>query len=126
VTWVKLSDQDHGDPSITRVWQKCPDAVGLHYLAKSYCGSYLTDGFVPAGFVDQKLPDEEQRTAAIEALIEVDPVTGRALWSQDLGAGGFTIEGFLDENPSRRDVEKRRRAQREGGRAGAARRWANP
>ena len=51
----------------------------------------------------------------ISALVTV----GR--WSRYEAVGGYMIEGFLDFNPSRADLEAQRTSKREAGRKGGLR-----
>ncbi len=68
-----LDDQLHAHPKIKRAW-KCRPALGLHVMALSYSGCFNTQGFVPADFVEEKLPAKKERERATGVLVEA------ALW----------------------------------------------
>lgn len=81
-------------------------SFGLHALAMLHCAEYLTDGFVETEFVDETLDDAgvrgKQRHTISDALVrggQWEPVDG-----------GWLVHGYLEHNPSRADVEKRRAA----------------
>lgn len=99
MTWTRIDDQFHAHPKINAAW-RCPRAIGLHVMALSYCGAYLTDGLVDCGFIDQKIPLGRERKKVTDALIAA------GLWEPT--DGGYRIKSFLDFNPSREEVEARR------------------
>lgn len=110
MTWVRLDDQLHAHPKVRRAWRACPASVGLHALALSYCGAYLTDGDVPDDFVADQLPDEAAAAAATSAL------EAAGLWERN--GDGWRVHDYLDLNPSRADVERERAAKRKAGKKG--------
>ena len=94
--WVRLDDKLHSHPKILRVGN---EGAGLYARALSYCGDLLTDGFVPAEWVKGVATAKLARTLMAAGLWqEVD--------------GGFQIPDFLDLNPSREQVESKRKADR--------------
>ena len=101
MTWVKLDDQLHAHPKVMRAWNARPAALGLHLLALSHCGAYMTDGFVEEAFVGMKLPRKVERDKTVATLIEV------GLWEP--AEGGYCIHDFLEYNRSKEQVEGRRR-----------------
>ena len=101
MTWVKLDDQLHAHPKVMRAWNARPAALGLHLLALSHCGAYMTDGFIEEAFVAMKLPRKGDRDKTVATLIEV------GLWER--ADGGYRIHDFLDYNRSKEQVEGRRR-----------------
>ena len=103
VTWSKLDDQLHGHPKVQEAWRQCRPALGLHLLAMSYAGCYLTNGFVPEAFVEEKLSKATERRRAVAALVEND------MWDLD-PQGGFWIHDYLKYNESREKVLARREA----------------
>lgn len=124
MTWSKIDDQEHADPRRNAAWARHRGSLGLDALARSYCGAYLTDGWVPREFVEQKVPDQHERNEILEALLTVDRIAGAPMWyAQD---GGFTIDGYLDHNPSRQKVEGQRARKSKAGKAGAKARWEQP
>lgn len=105
--------------------------AGLYARALSYCADHLTDGFVP---------DAWARHAGTKTL--VDKLTKTGLWRPVLGENSFTIrktkgvdltitvtgKGFfipdyLEHNPTRAEVEAKRKTKAEAGRKGAHKRW---
>lgn len=104
MTWARIDDQLHGHRKIKRAW-KTRGALGLHLMALSYCAGHLTDGYVDEEFVEEKLPSKAERVKLVGALIEA------GLWIAV--EGGWRINDFLDYNPSRADVEERRRKEAE-------------
>src|SRR5438105_2917276 len=94
MTWTRLDDDFHSNPKVMQVGL---EGAGLYARALSYCGHYLTDGFVPsewAKMVSGKSKDLPQK------LVRV------GLWEQV--EEGYVIPGYLDLNPSRMEVQKRR------------------
>lgn len=101
MTWVRIDDQLHGHPKIRKAWRGAPRALGLHLLALSYAGAYLTDGHVPEEFVEEKLPGSSERTKTVQTLVDAE------LWLPP-ETGEWTIHDYLDRNPSRAEVLARR------------------
>jgi hypothetical protein len=102
MAWVRIDDQLHAHPKIRHAWRSEPASLGLHLLALSYVGAYLTDGNVPAEFVSDQLPGAAKRNRAVKALEEA------GLWERN--GTGWTIHDYLDFNESRAKVLAKRRA----------------
>lgn len=85
-------------------------AFRLHTLGILYCARHLTDGVIAADEVPRLV--RRYRKAALVELVE------RGLWLDVLG-GAFSIHDYLDWNPSRDEVERRREAA-----AKRKRKWA--
>lgn len=100
MAWVKIDDQLHAHPKVRRAWRASPRALGLHLLALSYCGQYLSDGFVDEDFVEERLPRRAERADALKALVDA------GLW--DVADGGWQIHDFLEYNRSRAETEETR------------------
>lgn len=97
MTWAKLSDNFHSHPKTERMGL---DGAGLYAIAISYAACHLTDGFLPEQWVKKQAPAKlVQRLVVIGAWIEVD--------------GGFEIADFLDYNPTKAEVQEKRRVTRE-------------
>lgn len=94
--WARLDDQFHAHP---RTLMAGFDANGLYARALSYCANYLTDGFVPAEWVDaqggKKLATKLVDTRFFEQI-----------------EGGYLILGYLEYNPSREQIEAERERER--------------
>lgn len=89
--WVALDDGFFANPKILEVGHA---GAGLYAMALSYCGKYLTDGFVPAGWLNghPKALASKLTTAKLWAEVE----------------GGFQIEDYADHNPTKQQVEERK------------------
>lgn len=98
MTWVKLDDGFWSDPAIDRVGN---EAAGVYARMLSYCGQHLTDGHVPATAAKFISP----RGRPLDALIEAGLI--------EPNGDGYLIPKFLDYNPSKAQVEDRRRRDAE-------------
>lgn len=101
MTWAKIDDQLHAHRKVKKAWKAHRGSLGLHLLAMSYCAGHLTDGLVDDEFVEEKLPNDRERVAITDALVAA------GLWGRE--DDGWRINDWLDFNPSRADVEERRR-----------------
>lgn len=116
MTWAKIDDGFHAHPKARKAWRAHPRALGMHLLALSYCAmQLLDDGVVDEAFVEEKIPQDRERRAVIDALVDA------GLW--DRVDGGWLIHDWLEYNPSRAEVEARRRERSESGKRGADKRW---
>ena len=102
MSWAKLDDRFDDNRKVKRVWLTCPQALGLHVMALTYCTRHHTDGLVDREYVTEKAPSARQRDRMTAALVDA------GLWDEH--ADGWTIHDFLDFNPSRADIEEKRRA----------------
>jgi hypothetical protein len=117
VSWAKLDDRFYGHPKVLAAVTRDVASIALHALALSYSADYELDGRVPRQFAVQAVGERADDLAGI--LVDV------GLWLEN--GEGWEIHDFLDYNPSKVELEKkraaRRRAGRKGGKAsGAARR----
>lgn len=97
--WVRFDDAAEDHPKFLRAGLA---AEGLHKRAACYSARHLTDGFVPAEWVDRStynLKPREKRELIAALLRE------RLFEEAD---GGFLVHDYLDYNPSRADVLARR------------------
>lgn len=108
--WVLLDDGFHSNPKVLAVGNA---GAGLYARALSYCGDHLTDGYVPMSWA---------RTAATANLRQ--HLVDAGLWAEE--NGGYRIDDYLEVNPSRAEVEERRKKKAEAGRKGAEKRWQMP
>lgn len=99
MAWVRLDDQFHGHP---KVLQAGLTAAGLYARALSYCGSYLTDGYVPDGWVAAAIAGERRDTP--------QRLETAGLWERAEDGRGWRIPDFLEFNPSSEDVKLDRAA----------------
>lgn len=98
MSWVKLDDHFHSHP---KVCAASLAAVGLYVRSLSYCGAYETNGAVPYNWA---LTTAGGKPTLLEELIQV------GLWKKT--KTGFKIPDFLDYNPSRREMDKKREGTR--------------
>lgn len=74
-------------------------AFRLHTLGILYCARHLTDGLVPH--------DEAPRLVRRFRKVALVELLDRGLWT-DVLDGAYVIHDYLDWNPSRAEVERRR------------------
>lgn len=96
MAWSKIDDQMHSHPKVKRAWDANKTSLGLHLLALSYAGAYLTDGHVPETFVKTQLPIAASRRRAVKTLVD------SGLWEPS--ADGWQIHDYLDHNPSKSET----------------------
>jgi len=106
VTYVKLDDGFFANPKVAAVGY---DGAGLYAMGLSYCGMYLTDGFLPDLWANQ----HPKRIVA--KLVQGE------LWRKV--EGGYVMADYLDYNRCAADIKEERRRKREGGKRGAEGRW---
>lgn len=86
-------------------------AFRLHLAGLSHCCEYETDGFVAENYLSG-LTLNRKRSQLVRELCAICSRDGIAnLWEQV--EGGWVIHDFLDYNPSRKDLEEKRRLARE-------------
>jgi len=107
--WVKLDDKFHSNAKVYTVGN---EGAGLYARALSYCADHLTDGFVPIAWVQSIASDKL-----------ADKLTSAQMWRPV--DGGFFIDGYVELNPSKAELEAKRQAKREAGKRGAEKRWAS-
>lgn len=100
MTWTKLDDQLHSHPKVQKAWQESRASIGLHMLALSHAGAYLTDGHVSEAFVRAQLPAAGERRRAVGVLVD------SGLWERN--GDGWVIHDFLDFNLSAAEVKGKR------------------
>lgn len=105
MSWVKLDDRFDDHYKVKRVWQGCPEALGLHTMALTYCCRHASDGLVDYFYVSEKVPNGNKRKRLTNALVDA------GLWDTD--EKGWRIHDFLDFNPSRAEIEEKRRQDAE-------------
>jgi hypothetical protein len=117
VAWARLDDRFHENRKVKKAWRRCPTAIGLHVMAITYCSGHLTDGLVDIEFVEEKIPKDRDRTAAVAALVDA------GLWEPV--DDGWRIHDFLEFNPSSEQLAEAKRAKSAAGKKGASARWGN-
>lgn len=107
---VNLLDDFHSNPKVIAAGN---EAAGVYARALSYCGAYLTDGFIPGGWA---LGAAAGRRKALTRLIEV------GLWVEE--GDGYRIPDYLDLNRSKAEVVEHHEAKARAGKKGALKRWS--
>ncbi len=104
--YVFLDDGFHSNPKIVDAGL---DGSGLYARALSYCGHYLTDGWLSRPALLQLA---EQKPKLVARCVDVGLFV--------LDGDRYHIPDYLDANPSRAEVEARREQKRKAGRRSAA------
>jgi hypothetical protein len=107
--WIKVDDQIAHHPKFMAAGAV---ASWLWVCGQSYCARYLTDGFVPESALPT-LGNVTNPKAHAQTLVRV------GLW--ELAEGGYRVHDYLQFQPSRADVEERRRQRANAGRKGGLR-----
>jgi hypothetical protein len=107
--WIKVDDQIAHHPKFMAAGAV---ASWLWVCGQSYCARYLTDGFVPESALPT-LGNVTNPKAHAQTLVRV------GLW--DRAEGGYRVHDYLQFQPSRADVEERRRQRANAGRKGGLR-----
>ncbi len=105
MSWARLDDRFHGNPKVMRAWRTAPASVGLYVMGITYCAQHETDGFIDEGFVMLLVPAARDQAKLTGTLVEC------GLW-HDVD-GGWSVNAYLDFNPSRADAEEKRRKDAE-------------
>lgn len=130
MSWVALDDQFHAHPKLEAAGLP---ATGLYAKALSYCGCYLTDGFVPASWAGiRNAPSPVKRALTQNDLWkrvrggeQLDVKAKEGLVTVHITGPGFFIPDYLTYNPSKAKVEAERERKRQGGKHGAEARWSH-
>jgi hypothetical protein len=107
--WIKVDDQIAHHPKFMAAGAV---ASWLWVCGQSYCARYLTDGFVPESALPT-LGNVTNAKAHAQTLVRV------GLWEP--AEGGYRIHDYLQFQPSRAEVEERRRQRANAGRKGGLR-----
>lgn len=105
MSWIRLDDNFAEHPKVMALNRDRLAGIGLWNIAASYCARHLTDGFVPAAFLQGQAPVRlSRRMVEVGLFIPCD--------------GGYRLHDWLDYNPSRETVMEERRKKQAAGRAG--------
>lgn len=126
-----LADEFHSDPKTVKATLA---GAGLYARALSYCGHYVTDGFVHHAWVCEVAPPAVRKKVTAAGLwIEVvggevyHYVFGAETYTVTITERGYFIPDYVAFNPTRASVMEKRAelsAKRsEAGKKGAAVRW---
>lgn len=108
MSWLKMDDCFPGHPKVVKLSHK---AFRLHVTALCYCAQNLTDGLIAR----EALPIIGAIAGKSKTL--TDELEVAVLWIPV--AEGWTVNGYLDLNPSKHEVGVRRTIAK----ANAERRW---
>lgn len=103
--WFRVDDKFHDHPKVRKLRGDKTAAIGLWSLAGSWAADNLTDGFVPGEIVQRFDPKERYA----RRLVEV------GLWTVDEqdGESGYRFHQWTEHQPTRSEVENRRKETRE-------------
>ena len=101
MTWVKIDDSFPNHPKIVGLTDK---AFRIHISGLCYCGTYLTDGFVPMT-IAARFANED-----MQYIVEL---TQAGLWREAPQDNGFHIHDYLAHQTSKTQVEEKRQTVRE-------------
>ena len=100
MTWVKIDDSFPNHPKIIGLSDR---AFRVHISGLCYCGTYLTDGFIPFAAVEALVKEPEYKpTDELEAV---------GLWIRT--DKGFQIHDYLEHQTSKSQVESKRENAKE-------------
>lgn len=97
MTWFKVDDNLADHPKALAAGNA---ALGLWVRAGSWCGRQLTDGFVPDAVV-----------ASLGTRSQANKLVEVGLWNKVLG--GYLFHEWEERQPTRDEVEHRRKLDRE-------------
>lgn len=101
MTKFRVSERLHTDTRFRNVAVKAPDALALWLIAGSFSADKLSEGLVKDDELPWLIPGAETLAAEL--------VTA-GIWKRV--KGGYQFVGWLDDNPSKEQVEKDREAAR--------------
>ena len=101
MTWVKIDDSFPNHPKIVGLSDK---AFRIHISGLCYCGTYLTDGFVPMTIAAR---------FANEDMAYIAELSKAGLWLEAPQDNGFYIHDYLAHQTSKTQVEEKRQTVRE-------------
>ena len=97
MAWGRLDDSFDSHRKVRRAGL---EAVGLHARALAYCAGSLTDGHVDPEWLEERAGKRGEKLA--QQLVTA------GLWEPN--SDGYVIHDYLEYNPSRAQVETKRRA----------------
>lgn len=106
MTWARLDDLYDDNRKVKRAWRASGRAVGLHAMAISYCARHETNGLVDVEWITEKLPAARERERVLDVLVAAGLFDA-------VDAGHFQVHDYLDYNPSRGQLEDKRRKDSE-------------
>jgi hypothetical protein len=101
MTWVKIDDSFPNHPKIVGLTDK---AFRIHISGLCYCGTYLTDGFIPMTIA---------KTLCDGDFKHIADLCEAGLWKEAMSENGFRIHDYLAHQTSKTQVEEKRQTVRE-------------
>jgi hypothetical protein len=98
VTFSRFDDSLDGHPKLRKAGLA---AVGLWTQAIVYSARHLTDGYIENTWLEEKVPQRRQREELVTRLVEARMFDAN-------GGAGYVVHDYLDFNPSREEVMRRR------------------
>jgi len=115
MTWSRFDDAARKHPKALMAGN---EAWALWCASIMYCNQYSTDGFVPDVALATEVlpcpiaPKKAKALAQRLSQAKVSP-DGKAMFSRDEKRGGWIVNDFLDWNPSKFQVESKRKKDRD-------------
>lgn len=100
MAWGRLDDSFDAHRKVRRAGL---EATGLHARALSYCAGALTNGHVDPEWLEERAGRRSGKLA--------EQLVAAGLWEPN--SDGYVIHDYLDYNPSREQVEAKRRRDSE-------------
>jgi len=123
MSWVQMDDHFADHPKVLGMGDFAPLAIALQVRAFCYAARYLTDGFIPDGAIPGLLMSFDKwgiETGGVPGMMSVGSsadlfdwpamMVSAGLW--EAREGGFAIHDYLEYNPSKAVVLKRRESDR--------------
>ena len=122
--WVRLDDSLEGHRKRRRAGH---EAMGLWMGALTYAGKYLTNGQIDQDWLEAEIPSAAKRKKVVGRLVTVGlfdflPAGAKILLPDRRGEAvefgpfpedSYLVHDFLQFNPSKAEVEERRKKERE-------------
>lgn len=115
MAWAKFDDRYDDNEKVKRAWKRSPAAAALHAHAITWSSRHETDGIVKAEWIQERFDiarmKPKDRKDALDTLIE----TGLFI---SLDGESFEVHDYLNFNPSKAQLEDKRRRDSERKRSG--------
>jgi hypothetical protein len=121
VAWVKNDDRMDDTPKVKRAWREERASIGLWAMAKTCTARHEDDGLVRLEWVEEKLPDVDERERVLRVLCErelfelLPAGETRATRVREvrvkygpLDEDAYIVHDYLEFNEARQEAEERR------------------
>lgn len=118
MTWSKFDDGSRKHPKAVRAGN---EAWSFWSGAVQYSNQHLTDGFIPEGALATEIlpvPIPPKRAKVLAMLLVEAKLRPEGAGLFEIVDGGYLVHDFLDWNPSKAEVEEKRRKDRDRKRGG--------